>query len=254
MKEAFTLRTLAIDTSAIPLSVAIIEDGVPVASVMTARKKNHSVTLMPAVQEALGLAQLKVDELDRLIVAAGPGSYTGVRIAVTTAKTLAWTTGEPLYAVSSLAALTTSWAQSSGQMIVPLIDARRQHFFSGFYQWQSGEIKQLAPDDYLDRQLIVERIQSLASHHEKIVLSGDLTDEQQDFFAEQLKPTNVELTFAQGLQRMPIAAEFESLIQNRQPVADLDAFAPIYLRLTEAEVNWQAQHPNEGSEHYVEQV
>jgi len=250
MKEAFILRTLAIDTSAIPLSVAVIEDGVPVASVLTARKKNHSVTLLPAIQEVLALAQLEPNDLDRIVVAAGPGSYTGVRIAVTTAKTLAWTLNKPIYAVSSLAALTVSWSQINDTLIVPLIDARRDHFFSGFYQWQSEQLQQLQADAYLARQLIVAQIKQLAP--EKVILSGELNTEQQAYFEEQLSELNV--IFAQGTQRMPLASGFDLLIRGQKPVADLDAFVPVYLRKTEAEVNWQAKHPNEESTHYVEQV
>lgn len=244
------MLTLAIDTSAIPLSVAVIQDGVPLATIQTAQKKNHSVTLMPAIDEALQLAQTTIDAIDQFIVAAGPGSYTGVRIAVTTAKTLAWTLNKPIYAVSSLAALTLTWRQNEKALVVPLIDARRHHFFAGCYQWRNNQLQQLAADAYLDQSEIVEYIKQ---HGTKTVLfGGQVSTEAQDFFKTALP--NITCHFANGAEVLPVAGEFDLLIQGQQPVADLDHFVPVYLRKTEAEVNWLAQHPHEESDHYVEQV
>lgn len=242
--------TLAIDTSAIPLSVAVIEEGQPLATIQTSRQKNHSVTLMPAIAEALKLAQVEIEDVDQFIVAAGPGSYTGVRIAVTTAKTLAWTLNKPIYSVSSLAALSLAWRQNEDALVVPLIDARRNHFFAGCYQWSNNKLQQVAADAYLDRTEIVAQIKK--SGVQKVLFGGQVVAEQQAFFVEQLP----ELTchFANGTETLPLAGEFELLIQDQQPVADLDHFVPIYLRKTEAEVNWLAQHPHEESDHYVEQV
>lgn len=244
------LLTLALDTSAIPLSVAVINDGQPLATIQTSRQKNHSVTLMPAIAEALKLAQVTIEAIDQLIVAAGPGSYTGVRIAVTTAKTLAWTLNKPIYAVSSLAALTLPWRQSEGALIIPLIDARRNHFFAGCYQWQAGQLHQIASDAYLDRTEIVDQIKQRAT--KQIFFGGQITVEQQAFFTEQLSEKTCH--FASGSETLPLAGEFSQLIINQEPVADLDHFVPTYLRKTEAEVNWLAQHPHEESDHYVEQV
>ncbi|WP_164506805.1 tRNA (adenosine(37)-N6)-threonylcarbamoyltransferase complex dimerization subunit type 1 TsaB [Lapidilactobacillus bayanensis] len=244
------MLTLALDTSAIPLSVAVINNHQPLATIQTSWPKNHSVTLMPAIAEVLKLAQVEIEAVDQLIVAAGPGSYTGVRIAVTTAKTLAWTLNKPVYAISSLRALTLPWRQNNEALIIPLIDARRAHFFAGCYQWQKGKLQQLAADAYLDRTEIVDQIK--ASGVQQVCFGGQVDADQQAFFTEQLPEFTC--LFADGEATLPRASEFDLLIQDQQPVADLNRFAPTYLRKTEAEVNWLAQHPHEESDHYVEQV
>lgn len=85
------MRILAIDTSNQTLSVAVMEENRILGEYTSTTKKNHSMTLMPAVTELMKASQLKPTDLDRIVVAQGPGSYTGLRIGVTTAKTLAYT-------------------------------------------------------------------------------------------------------------------------------------------------------------------
>lgn len=245
------MLTLALDTSNVPLSVAVIREQLPIAVIQTAHAKNHSTTLMPAIDQALKLAQVKLAEIDQFVVAVGPGSYTGVRIAVTTAKTLAWTLAKPLYAVSSLAALTTPWRQDPQQpLIVPLVDARRNCFFSGFYRWQATQLTSLAPDAYLAFDQIVAQIKQLAAG--EVVLTGQLTSEQTQAWQQALPDQQV--VIAQGLNAQPQAGNFGQLIVGAQPVADLNALVPNYLRPTEAETNWLQQHPHAKKTNYVEQV
>ncbi|MFD1411838.1 tRNA (adenosine(37)-N6)-threonylcarbamoyltransferase complex dimerization subunit type 1 TsaB [Lapidilactobacillus gannanensis] len=245
------MLTLALDTSNIPLSVAVIADQQPIAQIQTACAKNHSTTLMPAIDQALKLAQTSIQSIDRFVVTLGPGSYTGVRIAVTTAKTLAWTLAKPLYAISSLAALTTPWALATQeQVVVPLIDARRDCFFTGFYQWQQSHVSAVRPDVYLSAAQIVTAIKQLAQ--EKVILAGSLTSEQEEFFRQAL-PTK-QLQIASGLAAQPLAGNFNLLVAETNLVSDLNALVPNYLRPTEAEANWLKAHPDAPKTNYVEEV
>ena len=99
------MKLLAFDTSSKALSVAILEDETLLAETTLTIKKNHSITLMPVIDFLMQQIDLTPKELDRIVVAEGPGSYTGLRIAVATAKTLAHTLGIELVGVSSLLAL-----------------------------------------------------------------------------------------------------------------------------------------------------
>ena len=83
------MKVLAFDTSSKALSLAILEDKQLLAETTINIKKNHSITLMPAIDFLMGSLDLTPKDLDRIVVAEGPGSYTGLRIAVATAKTLA---------------------------------------------------------------------------------------------------------------------------------------------------------------------
>ncbi len=248
------MLTLALDTSNTPLSVAVIQDQQPLALIQTAKARNHSATLMPAIDQALNFAAVKLTDIDQFIVAAGPGSYTGVRIAITTAKMLAWTLKKPLYQVSSLAALTTTWRSvMPAPLLVPLIDARRNCFFAGFYQWrENGELQQRQADQYLAAEQIVASVDRLRAPNQTIVINGQLTVEQQQWWRQAWPQAQV--TIATGLATMPVATEFGRLVTAKQLVTDLDHFAPNYLRPTEAEANWLKEHPGEAHENFVEQV
>lgn len=166
-------RLLALDTSTSILSVAVMEDGKLLAERNMKAERNHSAYLVTAIEEALAAAGLGKRELDGIAVGVGPGSYTGVRIAVTTAKTLAWSLQLPLSAVSSLAAIALGgFAAGSGQAaeqftlacpatpelsafaddsaehwIVPLVDARRGQAYTALFCAAEGQIPyRLEPD------------------------------------------------------------------------------------------------------------
>ncbi|MCH1638713.1 tRNA (adenosine(37)-N6)-threonylcarbamoyltransferase complex dimerization subunit type 1 TsaB [Paenibacillus timonensis] len=151
-------RLLAFDTATSSLAVAVTEGGRVLAERNIHAERNHSAYLVTAIGECLEAAGLAKQDVDGIAVGIGPGSYTGIRIAVTTAKTLAWSLRLPVYGVSSLAALALGgWAGASGQAaaalgelaarpaaegrsatagghwIAPLIDARRGQAYSALF-------------------------------------------------------------------------------------------------------------------------
>lgn len=115
------MKILAIDTSTLVLGVAVLEEGSLLGEVTTNLRKNHSVRLMPTIARLLEELELKVEDLDGVAVAAGPGSYTGIRIGFTTAKTIAWSRQIPLVPVSSLAALAMNGYRFPGKVVLFLM-------------------------------------------------------------------------------------------------------------------------------------
>lgn len=132
-------RLLALDTSTSTLTAALLEGDQIQGEVQSQSERNHSVNLLPSIQELLRSAGWKPADLDAVAVGQGPGSYTGVRIAVTAAKTLAWTIGKPLIGVSSLEAM--AWGAyhrransvAGTTWIVPLMDARRGQVYTALF-------------------------------------------------------------------------------------------------------------------------
>ena len=120
------MKLLAFDTSSKALSVAILEDETLLAETTLTIKKNHSITLMPVIDFLMRQIDLTPKDLDRIVVAEGPGSYTGLRIAVATAKTLAHTLGIELVGVSSLLALVPDDLEGLGLHFRKDGTARRQ--------------------------------------------------------------------------------------------------------------------------------
>lgn len=142
------MKWLAIDTSTLVMGVALVDENHVLGEVTTNMKKNHSVRLMPMVARLMEELELKVSDLDAVAVASGPGSYTGVRIGVTTAKTIAWSRNIPLIGVSSLAALAMNGVRFEG-MVVPLFNARRDRVYTGGYRFVEGSLKTIYPDSVL---------------------------------------------------------------------------------------------------------
>ena len=125
------MNILAMDTSNKALSLAILENEETLGQVTLNIKKNHSITLMPAIDFLMNSLDMKPTDLDRIVVAQGPGSYTGLRIAVATAKTLAHTLKIELVGVSSLLALVPEQVEG---LVIPIMDARRNNVYAGFYR------------------------------------------------------------------------------------------------------------------------
>ena len=125
------MKILAFDTSSTALSVALLEDENLVAEATVTVKKNHSISLMPTIDFLVAQVSWQPADLDRVVVAQGPGSYTGLRVAVATAKTLAYALNIDLVGVSSLQALMD---HSADGVVIPIMDARRNNVYVGFYE------------------------------------------------------------------------------------------------------------------------
>ncbi|MDW0110470.1 tRNA (adenosine(37)-N6)-threonylcarbamoyltransferase complex dimerization subunit type 1 TsaB [Sporosarcina aquimarina] len=222
---------LGIDTSNAPLSVALVQDGRILCEQTSTFSKTHSIQAMPAIECLLSDANLRPTDLEAIAVSEGPGSYTGVRIGVTLAKTLAWTLGIPLVGVSSLAVLAANAVPFEG-VICPLFDARRGNVFSGVYKskgeklhpiWEDrhGSLEQLLSDVSFINQPVLFIGQDVDIH--KTAISAGLGDQA---------------VFAPFPQQLPRASQLIDLAEQRIPASDVHRFVPNYRRMTEAETNW----------------
>jgi tRNA threonylcarbamoyladenosine biosynthesis protein TsaB len=157
---------LALDTSTAVAAVAVLRGGALLAERSLSAERNHSVHLLTTVQELLRSLELRPRQLGGIAVGAGPGSYTGVRVAVSAAKTLAWTLGVPLAGVSTLAALALGAhrrasaaapsapaaaaqapdapAAAGRRWLVPLLNARRVQAFTAVYEVDGNTVGGLA--------------------------------------------------------------------------------------------------------------
>lgn len=138
---------LAFETSADIGGVALIEDGRILEEVSLAEGMRHGRALMPAAQEILTKHGLAAADLDAIAVDAGPGSYTGTRIGVMSAKALAWGIGKPVIGISSLAALAFD-ARELADYVVPVLSARKGEVYAAVYRTPEGpeSLKATVPD------------------------------------------------------------------------------------------------------------
>ncbi|MRN06628.1 tRNA (adenosine(37)-N6)-threonylcarbamoyltransferase complex dimerization subunit type 1 TsaB [Lactobacillus sp. 0.1XD8-4] len=241
------MKILAIDTSNHPMSVALVEDEQLLATTTLNMVRNHSIYLMPAISKLFELVQWQPTDLDRVVVAQGPGSYTGVRIAVTTAKVLADTEKIDLVGISSLAVLARNVVPTSPAIIVPFFDARRGNVFAGAYQWEEGTLVSRIADQHLGADVLLDQ---LAKLDQPVVLVGQMTDKIRAKY-DQL-PANV--TLLPSSYSIPSTYQLALAGEQQAPVKEIDPFVPHYLRITEAEANWQKLHPGETRKNYVREV
>ncbi len=128
------MMILAIESSALVASVAVLEDDVLKAEFTVNNKLTHSETLLPMLKQMMEIAGLDPDKVDAIAVAAGPGSFTGLRIGAATAKGLALAWNRPIVRVSTLQAMAFGLSTMSDALICPIMDARRGQVYSAVYQ------------------------------------------------------------------------------------------------------------------------
>ena len=137
------MKIIAIDSSGLVATVAIAADDTLTAEYTVNYKKTHSQTLLPMLDEIKKMTELDISEVDAVAIAAGPGSFTGLRIGSATAKGLGLALDKPLIEVPTVDALAMNmWGSSD--IICPIMDARRNQVYTGFYEFDEDASRQPA--------------------------------------------------------------------------------------------------------------
>lgn len=241
------MKVLAIDTSNRPLSIAVLDGEKVLATTTMTTQRKHAAYAMQIVENLVKLAKLQPEDLDLIVVADGPGSYTGLRVAVTIGKVLADTLQIELVSVSSLLTLALN-VQKEGQLVMPLFDARNDILFTGLYRTSANGPIEVIPAQHVAFDDFVAQVKQ---YDEPIVFLGEDVDKYADrlqtIFGNHFKKMV-------GIDNLPQAAQLGIYGEKQLPLTDIDSLVPKYLRLTQAEADWQKLHPGEGHESYVEQV
>lgn len=254
-RELKPIRTLmALDTSTSALTVALVRDGQVAAERSSKGERNHSIRLLPEIADMLREAGIAPAGLDAVAVGTGPGSYTGVRIGVTVAKTFAWSLGIPVVGVSGLEALAFGIAcehpaaDGTGvRWYVPLLDARRGQAYGAVYAADRDGWRTIEPDairpfgDWLYRLAQPDRVGGAGENEERpveIVFCGEVAGFEEAIAnwkpPEGLSPDRV--TVRPGEVRAACIAELALRRIARGERDDPHRLVPNYTQLAEAEV------------------
>ncbi|MFD0697579.1 tRNA (adenosine(37)-N6)-threonylcarbamoyltransferase complex dimerization subunit type 1 TsaB [Paenibacillus sp. GCM10027628] len=257
-------RLLAIDTSTSSLTVAVLGNGQLIGELSSHAERNHSIGLLPHIQKLLADLELRPRDLDAVAVGQGPGSYTGVRIGVSVAKTFAWSLGLDLIGVSSLEAMALGGSNKDKEVeankaavrwVIPLMDARRKQAFTAVYE-DRGEIwRTIMPDGIRVMEPWTEQLLALATHDElrqdTAGISGLDAPERIVFVGETEGFSEQIAGFAQqwngAVSTLPYRIEAQYVGQLAYPrlaigeKAEVHTFVPNYTQLPEAEVNLLAK-------------
>ncbi|MCF6139521.1 tRNA (adenosine(37)-N6)-threonylcarbamoyltransferase complex dimerization subunit type 1 TsaB [Pseudalkalibacillus berkeleyi] len=226
------MKALAIDTSNLVMGVSVIVDDRIVGELTTNMKKNHSVRLMPAIENLLQEVDVKPNELDKIIVAKGPGSYTGVRIGVSVAKTMAWSLNIPVTGVSSLEVVARNGKYFDG-LVCPLFDGRRGQIYTGLYGNIDGVFQMVQEERIIQ---LTDWIDILKEDAKRVLFLGNDLPLHQEKIVELMGDKAI---FGQIADHNPRSSELAALGVSREN-EDPHAFTPSYLQLAEAEAKWIA--------------
>ncbi|MFZ3591626.1 tRNA (adenosine(37)-N6)-threonylcarbamoyltransferase complex dimerization subunit type 1 TsaB [Bacillus sp. DJP31] len=228
------MKILSIDSSTYVMGVSLSEDEQVIGEYITNVKKNHSIRLMPAIQQVMSDCDITPNMLHRIVVAKGPGSYTGVRIGISIAKSLAWSLNIPLIGVSSLEHLAWNGKDFNGY-VCPLMDARRNQLYTGLYRF-NGEV--MIPSIEDQNILIDDWLEKLKGLQEPILFIGADLPMHQSIIQLHLGEQAVFSPYIDWNPRPSLLA----YIGLRKEAEPLHSFVPSYLRLAEAEANWLASN------------
>ena len=231
------MRILALDSSGLVASVAVAEtDGKEeqlIAEYTVNYKKTHSQTLLPMLDEVAKMTEVDMESVDGIAVAAGPGSFTGLRIGSATAKGLGLALNKPLIAVPTLEGLAYNLCGTQA-VVCPVMDARRGQVYTGIYEFQGNELITLEGQMAI---AIEELGQKLLKYDRRIVFLGDGVPVFREILTDQLlagkdisfAPCNMNRQRAASVAALGIRyyrdGKFESAAEHE----------PDYLRVSQAE-------------------
>lgn len=229
--NGINMKILAIDSSGLVASVAIIEDDNMLAEYTVNYKKTHSQTLLPMLDEIGKMIDLDLESIDAIAVAAGPGSFTGLRIGSATAKGLGLALKKPLVSIPTVDGLAFN-LYGTDKLICPLMDARRNQVYTGIYDFQGREFR------VVEKQMAVsvgEIVEKLNHYGREVILLGDGVP----VYAEQIKDMiTVPYSFAPAHMNKQRSAAVGTLAKAYIEAGKLENAAdhqPDYLRLSQAE-------------------
>lgn len=223
------MNILAIDTSGPVCGVAVISAGAVRYSAMVLNKRTHSVNLLPMIDHALTACGMTLADMERLACVVGPGSFTGVRLGVSTVKGLAHGSGKPCAAVNALEALALSAGAFDG-ILCPIQDARAGQVYGAAFRYGAVRPERLMPDTPLRLEEYAERLMGLG---DRFLFTGDGMPVHRARLAAMLGERAVFARPSAAFLDPAVAAELGAV---SEPV-DYTELKPLYLRAPSAERN-----------------
>lgn len=229
------MKILALDSSGLVASAALVEDDNLIAEYTIQYKKTHSQTLLPMLEAIRDMVELDLHTVDAIAVAAGPGSFTGLRIGSATAKGLAFALDKPIVPVPTVDGLAYQM-YGTDAVVCPIMDARRSQVYTGIYEF-------LGKEDGYDMRVIREQCaaafddiaQELNDIGRKVVFLGDGVPVFRDRMAEVVKVPYVLAPAHRSRQSAACIAVLGSLYYAEGRMESGAEHAPVYLRLSQAE-------------------
>jgi tRNA threonylcarbamoyladenosine biosynthesis protein TsaB len=230
-KEGINMKILALDSSGLVASVAVVEEEYTIAEYTVNYKKTHSQTLLPMLDEVVKMTELDLGSIDAIAISGGPGSFTGLRIGSATAKGLGLALQKPLIHVPTLEGLAYNLCGTPG-IICPIMDARRNQVYTGVYSFEKEDLQIVEPQMAVG---IDELAEKLNARGEAVTFLGDGVPVQREYLKEHL---TVPYRFAPAHMNRQRAASVGMLGVKYYKAGKIETameHQPDYLRVSQAE-------------------
>lgn len=229
------MKILGMDSSGLVASVAIVENGVLLAEYTTDYKKTHSQTLLPMLDELRNMIELDMESIDAIAVAAGPGSFTGLRIGAATAKGLGLALDKPLVEVPTLEGLAYNlWGSSA--LVCPIMDARRNQVYTGIYEFvrenESYTLHAVETQCAEDINILIEKLNAMGRD---VIFLGDGVAVYGQAIRDNLKVPFAFAPAGNNRQRAASVAALGAVYYAQGKTVSAAEHQPEYLRKSQAE-------------------
>ncbi len=221
------MTVLGIDTSAIVCSAALVSDKKILSERTISNGLTHSETLLPLIKELLDEQNLSIKDIDCFAISTGPGSFTGLRIGISTVKGLAISLNKPCFSASTLEALALNASEFEGKIICPVMDARRGEFYNALFSVQGGKLIRLCSDRAVPGTEIYKEI-----FDKDYVVLGDGAEkfaEQNPEAEKHLAPIEIRRQSGASVAKLALQEE------NKKQFVFCDSLSPKYIRIPQAE-------------------
>lgn len=232
------MKILAIDSSGLVASAALMEDDNFIAEYTVQYKKTHSQTLLPMVEEICRMVELDLSTVDAIAVAAGPGSFTGLRIGSATAKGLAFALKKPIVPVPTVDGLAYQM-YGAADLVCPIMDARRNQVYTGIYEFTPDSDGQFEYDMRVIRQQCAVSFDEISATlnglDRSVIFLGDGVPVFRDRMSETLRVPYRIAPVHRSRQSAAAVAALGCVYFKKGILESGEAHAPVYLRLSQAE-------------------
>lgn len=219
------MKILAIDTSSEICSTAILEDDVLIDENNLDNGRTHSENLMPLVDELLKRNNININEIGLISCVVGPGSFTGIRIGVSSMKPIAEVLGISLASITSLEVLAKNVAINDEEKIVSLIDARNNQVYAGIFDKEYNLVEDYIADDIME---VIEKIKK----YENITFVGNGSVLHKELLISNIKNAKFAEENKQSAKNAGLLG-YKKYLENNLHTAN--TIIPIYLRKSQAE-------------------
>lgn len=238
------MKIVALDSSGLVASVALAEDDNLIAEYTVQYKKTHSQTLLPMLQEICRMVELDLDTVDAIAVAAGPGSFTGLRIGSATAKGLAFAMKKPIVPVPTVDGLAYQM-YGAKDLVCPIMDARRNQVYTGVYEFVPDPNSRFGYDMRVIREQCAvtfdEIAEALNGLDRSVIFLGDGVPVFQERMAQMMRVPYTTAPPHRARQSAAAVAALGSIYYDQGKAVSAADHAPEYLRLSQAERERAAQ-------------